>query len=115
MPLKDFAAFVKEQLCIPDVRVYGDPDRVVKTAAVCTGSGKSMLEDVKKSGADVYVTGDIDYHTGIDAVADGLCIVDAGHYGTEHVFSEAMKKVLSERFPDLEYQCAAWEPPYLLV
>ena len=115
MPLKDFAAFVKEQLCIPDVRVYGDPDRVVKTAAVCTGSGKSMLKDVKKSGADVYVTGDIDYHTGIDAVADGLCIVDAGHYGTEHVFPEAMKKVLSERFPDLEYQCAAWEPPYLLV
>ena len=41
----------------------------MKTAAVCTGSGKSMIQDVLAAGADVYVTGDIDHHTGIDTVA----------------------------------------------
>ena len=29
---------------------------MVKCAAVCTGSGKSMIKDVIKAGADVYVT-----------------------------------------------------------
>ena len=44
----------------------------MKTAAVCTGSGKSMIQDVLAAGADVYVTGDIDHHTGIDTVARDL-------------------------------------------
>lgn len=32
------------------------------------------------------ITGDIDHHTGIDAAARGLSILDAGHYGLEHIF-----------------------------
>ena len=31
-----------------------------------------MIQDVLAAGADVYVTGDIDHHTGIDTVARGL-------------------------------------------
>ena len=42
---------------------------MVEKAAICTGSGKSMISDVLAKGAQVYVTGDIDHHTGIDAVA----------------------------------------------
>ena len=68
-------------------------------AAVCTGSGKSMIQDVLAAGADVYVTGDIDHHTGIDTVAQGLAIIDAGHYGTEYIFMEDMKRFLEERLP----------------
>ena len=51
-----------------------------------------MISDVLAKGADVYVTGDIDHHTGIDAVASGLPIIDAGHYGTEYIFMKAMRK-----------------------
>ena len=36
--------------------------------------------------ADVLITGDIDHHTGIDAVAQGLMIIDGGHYGIEKIF-----------------------------
>ena len=68
------------------MKVYGNLEQTVKTAAVCTGSGKSMIQDVLAAGADVYVTGDIDHHTGIDTVAQGLAIIDAGHYGTEVYF-----------------------------
>ena len=113
--LREFGNFVKERLSLSDVRIYGDPETICRKAAVCTGSGKSMLKDVLKSGAQVYVTGDIDYHTGIDAVAEGLCIVDAGHYGTEVVFAEALKMVLLREFPGLGICCAAKEPPYMLL
>ena len=86
MTLREYAQLVKESLKLNDVKVYGNLDSMVKCAAVCTGSGKSMIKDVIKAGADVYVTGDIDHHTGIDTVAQGLALIDAGHYGTEYVF-----------------------------
>lgn len=41
--------------------VYGKPDRVISRVAVCPGSGKSFLSSAVDSGADVYVTGDVDY------------------------------------------------------
>ena len=107
--------YVKECNHLPDVRVYGDLDRKIETVAICTGSGKSMIGDVMAAGADVYVTGDIDYHTAIDTMADGLAIVDAGHYGTEYIFAEAMEKELNEAFSALKTTCASVKNPYTVL
>lgn len=115
MTLRECGLFVKEALSLQDVKIYGDPDRIVERAAVCTGSGKSMIPDVLKKGADVYITGDIDHHTGIDAVAWGLAVIDAGHYGTEYIFMEAMKKTLAENFPEIKVSCARVESPYKIL
>ena len=115
MTLRECGDFVKKALALHDVRVYGDPDRLVQKAAVCTGSGKSMIPDALAKGAQVYVTGDIDHHTGIDAVAAGLPIIDAGHYGTEYIFMEAMKKKLSQKFPKLQISCAEIKSPYMTL
>lgn len=115
MTLRECGDFVKKALALHDVRVYGDPDRLVQKAAVCTGSGKSMIPDALAKGAQVYVTGDIDHHTGIDAVAAGLPVIDAGHYGTEYIFMEAMKKKLSQKFPKLQISCAEIKSPYMTL
>ena len=115
MTLKECGEFVKEALALNDVRIYGDPDTMVEKAAICTGSGKSMISDVLAKGADVYVTGDIDHHTGIDAVASGLPIIDAGHYGTEYIFMKAMRKILEEKYPSLQITCAKVKSPYMIL
>ena len=115
MTLGEFGKYVKECNHLPDVRVYGDLDRKIETVAICTGSGKSMIGDVMAAGADVYVTGDIDYHTAIDTMADGLAIVDAGHYGTEYIFAEAMEKELNAAFPALKTTCASVKNPYIVL
>ena len=115
MTLGEFGKYVKECNHLPDVRVYGDLDRKIETVAICTGSGKSMIRDVMAAGADVYVTGDIDYHTAIDTMADGLAIVDAGHYGTEYIFAEAMEKELNEAFSALKTTCASVKNPYTVL
>lgn len=115
MTLREFAKRVKESLRLLDVRVYGDLDREVSSAAVCTGSGKSLISDVMASGAEVYVTGDIDHHTGIDAAADGLAVIDAGHYGTEYIFAEAMKKKLQAQFTQIEIGTAQMKFPYACI
>ena len=72
MSLKECADFVKTQLKLPSVTVYGDLEKEVQKVAVCTGSGKSLIKEVLKHQADVYVTGDADYHFAIDAVAQGM-------------------------------------------
>ncbi|HIY01668.1 MAG TPA: Nif3-like dinuclear metal center hexameric protein [Candidatus Blautia faecipullorum] len=115
MTLRECGEFVKDAFALPDVRIYGDPDMPVEKAAVCTGSGKSLLGDVFAKGAQVYITGDVDYHTGIDAVAQGLAIIDAGHYGTEYIFMDAMKKTLSARYPELKISCAKIRAPYTVL
>ena len=102
MTLRECALFVKEQFQLPHVIVYGNPDTRVERAAGCTGSGKSLMGDVIGKKAQVYITGDVDYHTAIDAVAQGVCVIDAGHYGTEYIFMEYMRRELAEKLPELE-------------
>lgn len=115
MSLKECALYVKEALSLNDVRLYGEPEQIVETAAVCTGSGKSMIPDALKKGVQVYITGDIDHHTGIDATAQGLAVIDAGHYGTEYIFMEAVSRKLSAEFPELKVSCARIVSPYTLL
>ena len=85
MSLKECADFVKTQLKLPSVTVYGD-----------------LEKEVLKHQADVYVTGDADYHFAIDAVAQDVCIIDAGHYGTEYIFMDYMEKELQALGGELE-------------
>lgn len=115
MTLGEYAKVVKDSLGIGDVKVYGDLNMEINRAAVCTGSGKSMVQEALRAGAQVYVTGDIDHHTGIDTVAQGMAIIDAGHYGTEYIFMDAVKKELLEAFPKLMVSCAQVRSPYTIL
>ena len=71
----------------------------VKRLAVPTGSGKSAIAPAVSKGADVLVTGDIGHHEGLDAAAQSVSVINAGHYGTEYIFMEDMKRFLEERLP----------------
>lgn len=99
LSLKELAAQVKEQFGLPFVIVYG-MDRIcnpVKRVALSPGSGKSMLSVATRCGAQVLITGDIGHHEGIDAVAKGMAVIDAGHYGLEHIFVDFMASYLTKR------------------
>lgn len=97
MTVKEVAELVKEKFELPDVKVFGDLHKVVQRAAISPGSGKSEVKPALLKHAEVLITGDIDHHDGIDAVAQGLCIIDAGHYGLEHIFMPFMKEYLEKR------------------
>lgn len=104
MTLEACCGFVKSRMKLPYVIVYGDPDRLIRRAAVSSGSGRSAVPYAMEKGADVLVTGDIDHHTALDAVSQGLSIIDAGHYGTEYCFMDDMKTVLSDLAPDCQVE-----------
>ena len=79
------------------------------------GAGKSDIKEALSKQADVYVTGDIGHHDGLDAVAQGLSIIDAGHYGIEHIFVEDMKEYLEEYLDDVEVEEEPVRHPFATV
>lgn len=96
MPLISFAGKVKENLAVPAVRIGGRQDSLVKTVAVCGGSGADLWPDALKAGADTIVTGDVKYHTAQEITAAGMNFIDAGHYGTEAVVLPALLEYLRD-------------------
>ena len=60
--------------------------------------------------------GDISHHEGIDAAAQGMMIIDAGHYGLEHIFMDFMEGFLKEKLPaDIEVVKMAVKFPAVVV
>lgn len=94
--LQECCGLVKDSFSLESVRVYGDLRKNVQKIAICPGSGKGMTGFALEKQADVLVTGDIGHHEGIDAVAQGLAVIDAGHYGLEHIFIKDMKEYLEK-------------------
>lgn len=79
MSLRELVALAKQAFDVPAVRVVGDLERPVRKAAVLGGSGGRYMRHALFAGADVLITGDIDYHTAHDALAAGLALIDVGH------------------------------------
>jgi dinuclear metal center YbgI/SA1388 family protein len=72
------------------IRVSGDPGGRVSTVAVMGGSGDDRFDDVRASGADVYVTADLRHHPVLEAREEARgrtpYLVDAGHWATESLW-----------------------------
>ena len=115
MTLPQCAELVKGVFHTDAVRIFGDMDAGVSLAAVCPGSGGSTIDLAIEAGADVLITGDIDHHEGIDAVARGLNIIDAGHYGIEKLFIPYMRDFFRRQMPGLDIIEAADIPPFVTV
>jgi len=95
--LTDYLDFVKKQLEVDTLVVYGDLDKEITKVAVCGGSGATFIHDAYSKGADIYITGDIKYHDSQYANELGLTIVDAGHFDTEKVILPAIKNYIEEK------------------
>ena len=115
MTVRECALVVKERFNIPTVRFFGDGEKEVAVAAICPGSGKSLIKDCHAKGAEVYITGDIDHHTGIDQVDDELPIIDAGHYGIEHIYIEDMCRFIADKCPEIKVSKAKIHHPFEVV
>ncbi|MGZ4610277.1 MAG: Nif3-like dinuclear metal center hexameric protein [Actinomycetes bacterium] len=66
------------------VRVAGDLESQVRTVAVCGGAGDDLFDEVRRAGADVYVTADLRHHPASESLAHGSpALVDCAHWATE--------------------------------
>ena len=113
--LEDCGRRIRDAFVLPSVKLFGDGSRPVERAAICPGAGKSVVKTAAEQGADVLITGDIGHHEGIDAVDRGLAIIDAGHYGVEHIFIEDMARQLGGKLSGVQIIMAPVSHPFQII
>lgn len=81
------------------VRAAGDPDRPIRTVAVCGGSGDSFLGAVAALDVDAYVTADLRHHPADEHLrAGGPALVDVAHWASEYPWCAQARDVLDAAF-----------------
>ena len=120
MDLKSFALSIKTKLGLNHLKVAGNPNLMIETVAVCSGSGSGLINQFVASGAQVYVSGDLGYHDAKTAEALNLGIIDIGHFASEHlivdVLTRRLKQVLSEVGIDIKVEAYKLEhEPFMIL
>jgi dinuclear metal center YbgI/SA1388 family protein len=103
MSLREFAEHVKTVLDVKAVRVVGNLEARVKKVAVLGGDGNKYFSTAKFRGADVYITGDLYYHTAHDAWMAGLNMIDPGH-NVEKVMKSGVAEIMKKRCQEKGYE-----------
>ena len=101
MALEAFIPRVSEALHCRGLR-YADGGKPVCRVAVGGGACGDCWREVLAAGCDTFVTSDVKYHDFLDAAAEGLNLIDAGHFETENPAMAYLKKYVEEKFPDIE-------------
>lgn len=65
------------------VRLYGKVHGPILQVAVGPGAAGGGARDAALAGAQAYVVGEIKHHELLEATAQGLLVLEAGHYATE--------------------------------
>ena len=80
--IEELALKVKAVFGLDSVRLvrYDHDNPLVSRVAICGGSGQGFYKDALKKGAQVFITGDVYYHTGQEMITNGLLAIDPGHH-----------------------------------
>lgn len=101
--LEQFCQRVKAAFNLSDLRVIKPNDmswqQNIQTVAICGGSGEKFYREALQKQADVFITGDVYYHTAHDLQANRLITLDPGH----HIEVLFVQKVM-EKFVDWKNQ-----------
>ncbi|WP_432479341.1 YqfO family protein [Nocardioides sp. GXQ0305] len=83
------------------VRVAGDPERDVRRVALCGGAGDFLLDTVRATDADVYVTSDLRHHPASEFLEhDGPALVDVAHWAAEWTWLPVLRDRLAVALGD---------------
>jgi dinuclear metal center YbgI/SA1388 family protein len=86
MTLSELAGFAVSRLPVTTagLRAAGDPERTIRTVAVCGGAGDSFLADATRAGVDAYLCADLRHHPVSEHLAvGGPALLDVAHWATE--------------------------------
>jgi dinuclear metal center YbgI/SA1388 family protein len=100
--LAELAAAVKQLLAIDHIQAVGVLDQRVRRVAVACGSAGEFAAPAKMAGCDALVTGEVRFHTCLEAESLELGLVLAGHFASERFAVEQLADVLAGRFGGLQ-------------
>ncbi len=97
MVLADLARRVEVRLGRPAL-VLGNPERVVRRIAWCTGGAQGFFETAIDLGVDVFLTGEVSEQNHHLAMESGVGFIAAGHHATERYGVRAVGEHLAQQF-----------------
>ena len=113
MSAAELGRYVADKLACDGVRV-ADGGRPVHKVALIGGAGGSEWSALCGH-VDALITGEARHNELIEAKDAGFTLIVAGHYETESVVAEPLRRMLSERFPGVEFLCAEELNPVTVV
>ncbi|HEY7272638.1 MAG TPA: Nif3-like dinuclear metal center hexameric protein [Actinoplanes sp.] len=82
------------------VRAAGDPDRLIRTVAVCGGAGDAFLAAAAAAGVDAYLCADLRHHPASEHLAaGGPALLDVAHWASERPWLDDVAAWLRGSFP----------------
>ncbi|MBR2283624.1 MAG: Nif3-like dinuclear metal center hexameric protein [Ruminococcus sp.] len=106
LPAEYFGSELKSIFGCEVVRLSANHPDSVKRVAFCSGSGGSTLGLALDKGCDAYITGDVKHDVWITACNRGIALYDCGHFHTENPFVFELRRLLEEKFPQLDIEVA---------
>lgn len=86
---------VRDEFSLKTVKCSKPLSNPVKRVALCGGSGSSLINRARESGAQLFITGDITYHNFF--CEDNFMIMDIGHYESEIGLLDLIKSILTKK------------------
>ncbi|GAA0533245.1 Nif3-like dinuclear metal center hexameric protein [Saccharopolyspora thermophila] len=108
-PFRDFVQRVANSLPTTawGVRGAGDPERPIRTVAVCGGAGDSYLATAVAAGVDAYVTADLRHHPAGEHLSRAdvpgtrvPALVDVAHWASEWPWCQQAADTVAAALPD---------------
>ena len=90
-------ALVKEKFGLKMLKASRPSDGLISRVAMCGGSGSSLIGAARRSGAQLYISGDISYHNFF--APEGFMIMDIGHYESEIEIVNILFSLIMKKFP----------------
>ena len=93
--------FMQHVMQIFDVKALRHSDIVkssVRRVAICTGAGGSLIDEARKSGAELYLTSDLKYNDFMRH-ENSIILADMGHFESEYCAIQILFDILSKKIP----------------
>lgn len=95
--LEELNIRVKKKLNLNFLIYCGDLKRKIRNIAAINGAGGGLIEKIIiENSIDCIITGDVSYHNIKFAMDNNVCVIDAGHFGTEKVLLDFLRHHIQE-------------------
>ena len=91
---------------------YTLPEKEIKSIAVIGGSAGGYWKNALIEGVDLFLTGEASHHDALEAIHENMPIIIAGHWNTEVIILESLKKELETKFSNIAFIISSQKDPF---
>lgn len=98
---QSFLKRIKKVFEVASVRYTELSEKKISKVAFCGGSGSFLIAEAIRSGADVFITGEIKYHE-FFGHENEITLIEIGHYESEQYTKELFRDIIACECPSVQ-------------